>query len=145
AALMLLCTCGGAGLAFAQTSSAAPAQTEAPAKPAPAAKNDYSNGDTWLCRPGRQDACAVDLSTTVISASGKLKPEKWSGNANAPIDCFYVYPTVSTDTTGNSDMNPGVEEKAVVRAQFARFASKCRPYAPLYRQITLTALRAAIA
>jgi len=145
AALTLLYACGGADLAAAQTSSAAPAQTEATAKSAPAAKNDYSNGDTWLCRPGRQDACAVDLGTTVISAAGKLKPEKWSGNPNAPIDCFYVYPTVSTDTTGNSDMIPGVEEKAVVRAQFARFASKCRPYAPLYRQITLTALRAVIA
>jgi hypothetical protein len=31
----------------------------------------------------------------------------------------------------------------VIRSQFARFASVCRPYAPLYRQVTLTALRAA--
>jgi hypothetical protein len=131
-------------LATAQTSSTAPAQTEAAAKPAPPAKNDYSNGDTWLCRPGRQDACTVDLSTTVISANGKLKQESWTANSNAPVDCFYVYPTVSNDSTGNSDMIPGPEEKGVVRAQFARFASKCRPYAPLYRQITLTALRAAI-
>jgi hypothetical protein len=41
-------------------------------------------------------------------------------------------------------MIPGPEEKGVVRAQFARFASRCRVYAPLYRQITLSALRAAI-
>ena len=139
AALTLLYAC-----AVAQTSSTAPAQTEAAAKPAAPAKNDYSNGDNWLCRPGRQDACAVDLSTTVVSATGKLKQENWSANPNAPIDCFYVYPTVSNDPTGNSDMSPGPEEKGVVRAQFARFASKCRPYAPLYRQITLAALRAAI-
>jgi hypothetical protein len=143
--LAVLCACGGASLGFAQTATTTPAQTEAPAKPAPAAKNDYSNGDNWLCRPGRQDACAVDLSTTIISASGKLKPESWAANPNAPIDCFYVYPTVSTDPTGNSDMVPGPEERGVVRAQFARFASKCRAYAPMYRQITLTALRAAIA
>ena len=26
--------------------------------------------------------------------------------------------------------------------QFARFGSQCRPYAPIYRQVTLTALRA---
>src|SRR5262249_38523795 len=68
----------------------------------------------------------------------------WAANAKAPVDCFYVYPTVSTDATGNSDMIPGPEEKAVVRAQFARFAGKCRPFAPIYRQITLTALRALI-
>jgi hypothetical protein len=30
-----------------------------------------------------------------------------------------------------------------VRIQFARFASVCRPFAPIYRQVTLTALRAA--
>ena len=42
-------------------------------------------------------------------------------------------------------MSAKPEEKAVIRAQFARFASKCRPYAPLYRQITLTALRAVLA
>lgn len=141
-ALTLLCACGATGLGFSQTVTPAPAQTEAPAKPAPVAKNDYGNGDNWLCRPGRQDACAVDLATTVISAKGKLKPETWAANANAPIDCFYVYPTVSNDPTGNSDMVPGPEEKGVVRAQFARFASKCRVYAPMYRQITLTALRA---
>jgi hypothetical protein len=98
-----------------------------------------------LCRPGRQDACAVDLSTTVVAASGKLTREDWTPNPNAAIDCFYVYPTVSNDPTGNSDMNPGPEEKSVIRAQFARFGSVCRTYAPLYRQITLTALRSMIA
>jgi hypothetical protein len=40
-------------------------------------------------------------------------------------------------------MIPGPEETAVVGAQLARFGSQCRIYAPLYRQATLTALRAA--
>lgn len=142
-AFALLCACLNTSLSFAQTATATPAQE--PAKPAAVAKNDYSNSDNWLCRPGRQDACAVDLSTTVISANGKLTPETWAADPNAPIDCFYVYPTVSTDPTGNSDMIPGPEEKGVVRVQFARFASKCRVYAPIYRQVTLTALRAGIA
>jgi len=34
-------------------------------------------------------------------------------------------------------------QRGVVRIQFARFASVCRPFAPIYRQVTLTALRAA--
>ena len=121
-----------------------PAPMQETTKPASPAKNDYSKAENWLCRPGRQDACAVDLTTTVISASGELTRENFSPDANAPIDCFYVYPTVSNDPGGNSDMVPGPEEKAVIRAQFARFASKCRPYAPMYRQVTLSALRAAL-
>jgi hypothetical protein len=56
-----------------------------------------------------------------------------------------VYPTVSLDATPNSDLIPGPEENNVVRAQFARFASHCRLFAPMYRQVTLTALRASIA
>ncbi|HWZ46582.1 MAG TPA: DUF3089 domain-containing protein [Candidatus Saccharimonadales bacterium] len=136
--LILLGASGGA--ISAQTATAPPAQEKAK----PVAKNDYANGENWLCRPGRQDACAVDLSTTIISANGKLARESWAADPGAPIDCFYVYPTVSNDPGGNSDMVPGPEEQGVVRAQFARFASQCRAYAPMYRQITLTALRAAL-
>ena len=106
-------------------------------------KNDYADGKNWLCRPGRQDACAVDQATTIVAADGTLTREEWKTNPSAPIDCFYVYPTVSTDPGGNSDMIAGAEETGVVRAQLARFASQCKVYAPLYRQATLTALRAA--
>jgi NADPH:quinone reductase-like Zn-dependent oxidoreductase len=99
-------------------------------------RNDYSKPGAWLCRPGRHDACDVDLRTTVVAADGQLTAESFAPEPKAPIDCFYVYPTVSLDTTPNSDMIAGPEERAVVRQQFARFASRCRPYAPLYRQVT---------
>jgi len=104
------------------------------------AKNDYADPKNWLCRPGQADACAVDLTTTIVAADGKLAREEWKANPNAPIDCFYVYPTVSTDQGGNSDMTPGVEEKRVAAGQAARFASECRVYAPMYRQVTLGGL-----
>jgi DUF3089 family protein len=39
----------------------------------------------------------------------------------------------------------GEEELSVVRVQAARFGSQCRVYAPLYRQVTLAALRAVLA
>src|SRR5215813_8692240 len=104
--------------------------------------NDYSDPKSWLCRPAGHDACDVDLTTTVITADGQLSRETWKADPNAAIDCFYVYPTVSTDTTPNSDMTADPAEKNVIRQQFARFASKCRPYAPLYRQVTLVGLRA---
>ena len=125
-----------AALGFSQTQTT---------PPNPPAKNDYGKAETWLCQPGHKDACAVDLNTTVIAASGKLTRETWAADPKAPIDCFYVYPTVSLDTTPNSDMTAGPEELSVVRVQAARFGSQCRVFAPLYRQITLSALRSVLA
>jgi len=100
----------------------------------------YAKPDAWLCRPGRPDACAVDLSATIVQADGSRKRQPWAPAKNPAIDCFYVYPTVSRDTSAHSDLTPGEEERDVVRQQFARFASACRPFAPMYRQITLRGL-----
>jgi hypothetical protein len=108
-------------------------------------KNDYSQAANWLCRPGQKDACAVDLASTIVAADGTLTQEDWTADPDAPIDCFYVYPTVSRDQTPNSGMIPGPKEKNVIQQQFARFGSQCRVYAPLYRQVTLSALAAVMA
>jgi hypothetical protein len=123
----------------AQAQQTPPALAPADAAPAP---NDYDKAESWLCRPGREDACAIDLTTTVVAPSGALAPESWAANPKAPIDCFYVYPTVSRDPSPNSDMAIGEEERNVIRQQFARFASQCRPFAPMYRQVTLRGLTA---
>jgi hypothetical protein len=144
--VMLGATLSCAASGFAQTAApqAAPSpQAKAPEQVTVPAHNDYAKAEAWLCRPGRTDACAADLAATVIAADGKLTHESWSADAKADVDCFYVYPTVSTEPTGNASMEPRPEEIGVVRIQFARFAAVCRPYAPLYRQATLTALRAA--
>ena len=102
----------------------------------------YARADAWLCRPGRPDACSVDLRTTVIASNGTMSNEAGSAvNTDAAVDCFYIYPTVSRDTSVNSDMIAGSEERGVVRQQFARFTSLCKPYAPLYRQVTLRGLQ----
>lgn len=110
-----------------------------------AAPVDYSDPKAWLCRPGQHDACDTDLTTTVISTDGKMSRETWKNDAGAPVDCFYVYPTVSTDPTPYSDMTPDPAELNVIRQQFARFGSKCRRFAPMYRQITLAGLRQLLA
>lgn len=75
------------------------AATTAPGQAAPAKPNDYGDPSTWLCLPGRKDACAVDERATIVAADGKLTREAWTPDPNAPVDCFYVYPTVSTDQT----------------------------------------------
>jgi hypothetical protein len=143
-AAMILCLCSQ--VSHAQNPAAPSPPAPAPASQSPAPRNDYADPDTWLCRPDlppEKNACNVDLTTTVIAANAKTTIERFSPNLNAPIDCFYVYPTVSTDPGGNATMTAAPEERAVIRAQFARFASQCRLYAPLYRQATLTAIFAA--
>ena len=119
------------------------AQAQAGSAQTPMAKNNYADKAAWLCWTGKPgDACAIDLTTTVVKADGSESVEKFAANPKAPVDCFYVYPTVSNDPGVVSDMNAGPEELSVVKAQLARFGAKCRIYAPLYRQFTLTALRA---
>jgi hypothetical protein len=112
--------------------------------PVPTTPNDYAKADNWLCLPGRQDACASDQTTTVVEADGKTAVEPFNAATAPAYDCFYVYPTVSTDPGGNSDMIIDPAERRVVDQQLARFGSKCRLFAPMYRQVTLAALRTAM-
>lgn len=109
------------------------------------AANDYGDKSNWVCWPGRDDACAGDNAATIVAADGALTREDWTRAEAPPIDCFYVYPTVSNDPGIVSDMEVGPEETRVVEQQLSRFASQCRVFAPLYRQFTLTALRSMMA
>ena len=59
----------------------------------------------------------------VVEADGTTEVQPHEAADDPPIDCFYVYPTVSLDPGGNSDMTAGPEERNVIRAQFARFTS----------------------
>ena len=141
-----------AGVAFAQpvTPAGAPPVGAQPTIPSAVAApayppNDYGDKADWLCWPGRDDACASDLTTTVVRADGSTSTEAFQADPNAPIDCFYVYPTVSHDPGAVSTMTVEPEERNVVVQQAARLRAKCRLYAPMYRQFTLTALAQIIA
>jgi hypothetical protein len=102
---------------------------------------DYAKPANWVCWPGATpNACDVDLGATVVKADGALAPEPFKADPKAPIDCFYVYPTVSTDPGALANLAVEPAELRVVKQQFARFAASCRLYAPVYRQVTLTAL-----
>lgn len=105
---------------------------------------DYGQIDTWLCHPDNpKDACDRDLSTTIIAADGRFTREPWEDNSDPAIDCFYAYPTTSHDESGNSDLIPAEQGELITAyLQAARFRSQCRVFAPLYRQITVPALRA---
>ncbi len=115
--------------------------TGAPAEPATAQPIDYTNPSNWLCLPGRNDACAVELTSSVVQPDGSSVKRTYASDPSAPVDCFYVYPTVSRETTANADMTAAASEQHVARDQFARFGAKCRLFAPLYRQMTVAGMR----
>jgi Protein of unknown function (DUF3089) len=98
-------------------------------------------GTTWLCRPGlAANPCATSLTTTVFGAKHGSHVVRYSRPSNPPVDCFYVYPTVSSEPTVNADLEVGFNEREVAVTQASRFSQVCRVYAPVYRQITLAAL-----
>jgi hypothetical protein len=130
--LSLMVVCGIAAL----SSGAATAQQP---------RNDYTKPANWLCRPDNNAFCEIDLTVTAVAADGTVSREPFVAAKQAPIDCFYVYPTVSRDPTPNSDMEPNDDERNVAASQLARFGSQCRIFAPLYRQMTVTGLRGAMA
>jgi len=107
----------------------------------PAVAPDYSKDSSWLCLPGRKDVCSTPLPTTALSPNGYGSTGQSTVAKNPPLDCFYVYPTVSRDPWMNSDLKPS-EEIGTAAVQFARFAGVCRTFAPLYRQMTLGAIAA---
>ena len=53
-----------------------------------------------------------------------------------PIDCFYVYPSVSTEKRPNSDLVIHTAEAYTAVTQAAQFAPDCAVYAPMYNQVT---------
>jgi Protein of unknown function (DUF3089) len=127
---IVLCLGVGAGLFSASGVSAA----SPPARTQP--------GDTvWLCRPGLADnPCESDLTTTVIRGNGSQNAQAAAPAKKPPVDCFYVYPTVSAQPTINANLNIDPELIAVAEYQAARFSQVCRVYAPVYPQLTIAAI-----
>jgi hypothetical protein len=96
---------------------------------------------TWLCRPGlANDPCTSDLDFTTVRADGSTTVVNVAPATNAPVDCFYVYPTVSEQQTENADLTVEPAETNVAIEQAARFSQVCNVWAPMYRQGTMLAL-----
>jgi len=94
----------------------------------------------WLCKPGlKPDPCSPGLSTTVYNAplTRAIGVQHPAAKRNPPIDCFYVYPTVSDEKTGNSDLTIQDTERSIALYQASRYSQFCKVYAPMYRQVTL--------
>jgi len=140
---------GLAGLVTAACSAAtsagpgAPAATGAPpgsTPPAAVSRTDAA-GTVWLCRPGlADDPCAGNLAATAVGADGSTVLRPSETGSTSGFDCFYVYPTVSTQITDNADLTVQATETGVAVEQAARFSQVCRVWAPMYRQRTAVSL-----
>jgi hypothetical protein len=124
AAVTTLAACGNAK--HATTTTAAPANP-----------NRDAWGTVWLCRPGLTDnPCSGPLTTTAVATNSTRTVIATKAATDAPIDCFYLYPTVSRERTLNADLEIGLEQRLIATAQAAPFTQTCRVYAPMYRQVT---------
>jgi len=96
----------------------------------------------WLCKPGMADnPCEPSLQTTRFSAWGAASSVVTPRRAKRPpVDCFYVYPTVSDQQTtlAAKTREPAVRDIALFQA--ARYSQVCRVFAPVYRQLTVPGL-----
>jgi hypothetical protein len=95
----------------------------------------------WLCRPGQaDDPCTSNLSSTTVSAHGATQTVATSPSTASKFDCFYVYPTVSGQTTANANLEVQPVETVTAEEQASRFSQVCRVWAPMYRQRTVASL-----
>ena len=92
----------------------------------------------WLCKPGAaDDLCAGTIEGTTKPAPGETaQPLGYTRPADAPVDCFYLYPTQSPQTTRNSNLEKDAPIRRVAVQQARMFSTVCDVYAPMYRQVT---------
>src|SRR3954453_17014965 len=99
-------------------------------------------GETvWLCRPGhRPNPCLSNLATTVVAADAPRPVPPHSTARSTDADCFYAYPTVSSESQSNADLRIQASERQVALVQAARFSPVCDVWSPIYHQRTIGAL-----
>jgi Protein of unknown function (DUF3089) len=106
------------------------------------------SGTVWLCKPGLvSNPCLSSEETTVEFGNGASFIQHAQPASNPPIDCFYVYPTVSSQLKvekgvliPNANLEIDPEETQIAIDQASRFSQACNVYAPIYPQLTLYAI-----
>ncbi len=98
----------------------------------------------WLCKPGvKGDPCLTSRKATVVTYAGETRneaKERPTRTSPPPVDCFYVYPTVSEQEGPNANEVIEPSETQIAIDQASRFSQDCRVYAPMYPQLTLAAI-----
>lgn len=101
----------------------------------------YADPASFLCHPGLDDdLCDGPIEATEVEADGTSTVTAREPAVDPGVDCFYVYPTASGDSTPNADFEAGDGERFMVATQAAHYAQVCEVYAPVHRQVTLAGL-----
>ena len=147
AVVLLLAACTSAARPSASAPSPSSAQHAAPSVSAASSAAGstpvapLSERTAWLCRPGRApDPCTSDRAATVIDARGRRRAEPAGPVRPRDLDCFYVYPTVSTERGANADRRITDTIRTTAVQQVSRFSAVCHVWAPVYRQRTVADL-----
>src|SRR3954471_19038951 len=91
----------------------------------------------WLCKPSLAgDPCRGDQTTTYVEPDGSPRVAPAAVRKEPPVDCFYVYPTVSNQPAPNATQTADPEVRSIALYQAQRFSTKCRLFVPLYREVT---------
>ena len=123
----------GAVLVVAVASMLSVVVPDASARPA-------ASRTTWLCSPSMDhDPCDLPTDTTDLR-SGTRTSSAVPREADKPVDCFYVYPTVSNEVALHASKKATPEVQSIAQYQASRFRTQCRVFAPVYRQIPLVTL-----
>ncbi len=90
------------------------------------------------------DPCALSPSVTTVPASGARRALTLAGlptaSTVANFDCFYVYPTVSTQQSANANLEVQKTEIDAAAVQSSQFSQVCSVWAPMYRQATAVSI-----
>jgi hypothetical protein len=141
AALAAACTHPATSAPRPALSASRPARSPAPGRAHATFPRRDPAGTVWLCRPGLAgDPCAGALRAAAEAADGLRTIEPAIASRISRFDCFYVYPTVSTEPGLNSDLTVQPAEVNVAIDQAAPFSQVCDVWAPMYRQITVDGL-----
>jgi Protein of unknown function (DUF3089) len=133
--------------ALVAASCSSPAKSASGTSSTTSATSAPTGGSTttvWLCKPGvLPDPCEYANTATSVAASGAespaAAPTTESASTASGFDCFYVYPTVSSQAAGNSgntNLTVGSSEIAAAAAQASPFSRVCNVWAPMYRSET---------
>jgi hypothetical protein len=96
----------------------------------------------WGCTPNSvPNPCTGSLETTVLGSTvlqkrKVLRVETPPAAPEPKVDCFYVYPTISSSTKPTAPLSLNREVKSILAYQASRFQQNCRIFAPVYRQLT---------
>jgi hypothetical protein len=101
---------------------------------------------TWLCRPGQTpDPCEGEVTATIVAPDGSQSVQGGGSDPQAPVDCFYVYPTVSEARGTNAPLAVTPKLNGIAGVQAKPFSQVCRVFSPVYRQMTFLGWARALA